>query len=352
MEVERPATRSRNEGTGVTGPSFLGLSDASDDGDDDGHYRPYGDDLYRANWGARFLFALIVIGVVGGLGYVQLKSNHPLQAILGMQQAANANGQQNGSAPPANASTPAGTSDNQNTAATANGNGASTNSSPSAESSDTAETAMKDGAGDQDEGSSKGKTASANLSKDKDASSGEKNNSSSGDKQASDANGKQASTTAAVSDARQQSTKGKSKSAKAKSSSDEEDATNSDETSDENDTSTAAAPARAVDNSEEPVRQAEIYLEGKGVPQNCDEGVGILRAAEARGNTRALVKLGAIYATGNCVPKDNAIAYHYFTKAHALDPKNEWVEENRAILWANMTEDERARARAEDGSVQ
>jgi TPR repeat protein len=80
--------------------------------------------------------------------------------------------------------------------------------------------------------------------------------------------------------------------------------------------------------------------------------VGILRAAEARGNSRALVKLGAIYATGNCVPKDNAIAYHYFTRAHAVDPKNEWVEENRAILWANMTEDERARVRTEDGSIE
>ena len=362
MEVERPAARSgRSEGTGVTGPSFLGLSDASDDsGDDDGYSRPYGDDLYRSNWGARFLFALIVLGVVGGLGYMQLKSNHPLQAILGTQSANTAaNGQANDSAtqPPASGlSAP----ENQNGNAGGSTTGAA-NPSSSAQSPDTAETSLKGEPGDERAATAKDKTgALADSSKTK-ADSAEKSDSSADEKQASDAGDKSASAasdqkaTAAnsVNDKQEPNAKSKSKSA-AKSSSDEKSATSADDGSSESDASdaTAAAPARAVDNSEEPVRQAEIYLEGKGVPQNCDEGVGILRAAEARGNSRALVKLGAIYATGNCVPKDNAIAYHYFTRAHSVDPKNEWVEENRAILWANMTEDERARVRTEDGSIE
>ena len=369
MEVERPASRSaRSEGTGVTGPSFLGLSDAGDDGgDEDGYSRPYGDDLYRSNWGARFLFALIVIGVVGGLGYMQLKSNHPLQAILGTQPAANttaANGQANDSAARPNASEPS-APENQN----ANGSttGATANSTPSAQSSDTAETSLKGEAADQAPATAKDKTAektaaSGDSWKTNGAASAEKSDKSADQKQAGDASDKSESAPSdqeaipanSGNDKQPTSTKSKSKSAKVKNSSDEESAPSADDSSSESDASdaTAAAPARAVDNSEEPVRQAEIYLEGKGVPQNCDEGVGILRAAEARGNSRALVKLGAIYATGNCVPKDNAIAYHYFTRAHAVDPKNEWVEENRAILWANMTEDERARVRTEDGSIE
>ena len=381
MEVERPAPRSgstRSEGTGVTGPSFLGLSDASEDYDEPGYSRPYGDDLYRSNWGARFLFALIVIGVVGGLGYMQLKSSHPLQAILGTQQATNSNGQQqNGSAPQANAEGQPSTNDNQNAATTGNA-AASANTGSSAQSPGTATSGNNDDASAQNAAGAKGaapsstddlkdkRTNSTTAAKDKTASADEKTDSSAGDKQASDANNKQSSASGdqqsssdgAVSGKKAQSAKSKSKSAKTKSSSDDEIAANADNASandssaDDRDTSSAAAPARAVNNSEEPVRQAEIYLEGKGVPQNCDEGLGILRAAEQRGNSRALVKLGAIYATGNCVPKDNAIAYHYFTRAHAVDPKNEWVEENRAILWANMTADERNRARAEDGGVQ
>ena len=391
MEVERPAPRvTRSEGTGVTGPSFLGLSDAGEDHEDDDRYaRPYGDDLYRSNWGARFLFALIVIGVVGGLGYMQLKSSHPLQAILGTQPAANSTGQQNGSAPQPNAEGQPSATDNQNAASTGSATGASASPSLNTQTSTAATGNNDDGSAQNAAAMAKGANAdSGNSSKDKgatpdstgssknaSASAVDKNESSAGDKQPSDAAGakagtsddkqssastdQQASSNGAVTGKKSQSAKNKSKFAKAKSSSDDEVAANTDDSGandsadDASDTSAAAAaPARTVDNSEEPVRQAEIYLEGKGVPQNCDEGLGILHSAEARGNSRALIKLGAIYATGNCVPKDNAIAYHYFTRAHAVDPKNEWVEENRAILWANMTEDERSRARAEDGGVQ
>jgi len=92
------------------------------------------------------------------------------------------------------------------------------------------------------------------------------------------------------------------------------------------------------------VRLAEIYLTGKGVPQNCDEALGILRTASNRGNSRALVKLGALYATGNCVAMDRVAAYRYFTLASKDEPNNTWLEQSRSMLWANMNESERKQA--------
>ena len=131
----------------------------------------------------------------------------------------------------------------------------------------------------------------------------------------------------------------------------EKDAASSSSRLSKHEAAAAAAPDREAV-SREQVRQAEIYIEGKGVPQNCDEGLGILRAAEARGNIPALVKLGALYATGSCLPLSRVAAYHYFTRAYRLEPRNESLGHNRVMLWADMSESEKEQAANQDGPLQ
>ena len=96
--------------------------------------------------------------------------------------------------------------------------------------------------------------------------------------------------------------------------------------------------------SDEPVRLAESYIYGRGLPQSCEQGVTILREASNRGNYKAQIKLGALYATGNCVTLDRVQAYRFLTRALQGKPGNTWVEQNRSMLWAQMSEQERRAA--------
>src|SRR5713101_4358056 len=95
---------------------------------------------------------------------------------------------------------------------------------------------------------------------------------------------------------------------------------------------------------EQPVRQAEGYLQGKGTTRNCDQALGILRKASDLGNPRAQIKLGALYATGNCVATDKVSAYRYFSRAMRAQPNNTWLEQYRSSLWSNMNASERKQA--------
>ena len=96
--------------------------------------------------------------------------------------------------------------------------------------------------------------------------------------------------------------------------------------------------------SDEPVRLAESYIYGRGLPQSCPQAVTILREASNRGNYKAQIKLGALYATGNCVSLDRVQAYRFLTRALQSKPGNTWVEQNRSMLWAQMNEQERRQA--------
>lgn len=89
---------------------------------------------------------------------------------------------------------------------------------------------------------------------------------------------------------------------------------------------------------------AQKYLHGRGVPENCEQGLIYLRAAQSR-SAKARSQLGALYATGHCVPQDRVEAYRWFTSALALDPHNVWLDRQRNILFTQMTSRERQRAR-------
>ncbi len=99
------------------------------------------------------------------------------------------------------------------------------------------------------------------------------------------------------------------------------------------------APAISPDDAL--VANAEKYLYGRGVPQNCDRALSSLRSAANRSNTRARTLLGTMYATGHCVPKDLPNAYRWFALASRTSPDNMWVQRNLEMIWREMTPQER-----------
>jgi hypothetical protein len=102
--------------------------------------------------------------------------------------------------------------------------------------------------------------------------------------------------------------------------------------------------ATAKGNWEAPVRLADIYIQGRGVPANCDQAMVILRSAAAKKNARARSKLGSLYASGQCVEQDRVAAYHWMSLALQANPGSEWIDHNRQSLWSQMNDDERRRA--------
>ena len=89
------------------------------------------------------------------------------------------------------------------------------------------------------------------------------------------------------------------------------------------------------------VSNAEKYLYGRGVPQNCDRALLALRAAADRQNARAQGLLGTMYGTGHCVSKDLPNAYRWFALASRQQSDNMWIQRNLEMIWREMTPQER-----------
>jgi TPR repeat protein len=87
---------------------------------------------------------------------------------------------------------------------------------------------------------------------------------------------------------------------------------------------------------------AQQYLQGRGgVKQNCEQGLTYLKAAAQKNEPAAAVQMGALYASGHCVQRDQVSAYRWFNSAHELDPANPWIQTNLDQLWAEMTPQQR-----------
>ncbi len=99
-----------------------------------------------------------------------------------------------------------------------------------------------------------------------------------------------------------------------------------------------------VNEGSELVNSGEKYLYGHGVARSCNQAVTYFQAAAAKQNPQAFSHLGALYATGECVPMDRAVAYAWFRRAYAKEPSNHYFEQNLTMLWREMTPDERQRA--------
>jgi TPR repeat protein len=85
---------------------------------------------------------------------------------------------------------------------------------------------------------------------------------------------------------------------------------------------------------------AEKYLYGQGVRQDCNRALALLRPA-ADSNVKARSLLGAMYATGHCVPRDLPRSYHWFALALREEPNNVWVSRNLQSVWNQMSDSEK-----------
>lgn len=96
-------------------------------------------------------------------------------------------------------------------------------------------------------------------------------------------------------------------------------------------------PAKPAD----PVAEAEKFIYGRGVRQDCDRGLRQLKPAAEQANPKAMISLGALYATGVCTPRDLPTAYRWFALALRKQPDNDPLQENLQKIWGQMTPPER-----------
>ena len=97
-------------------------------------------------------------------------------------------------------------------------------------------------------------------------------------------------------------------------------------------------------NPDAPVRLADMYLKGNGVPKSCEQALVLLRAAAIKENAPARNRLAALYANGTCVARDPVKAYQLMSSAMTADSASDWAKENRQVLWNQMTPQQRAEA--------
>jgi len=102
--------------------------------------------------------------------------------------------------------------------------------------------------------------------------------------------------------------------------------------------------ATAKGNPEAPVTLANMFIRGDGVPRSCEQALVLLKSAAAKQNARARNRLGSMYASGVCVQRNPVEAYRWFSSALAANPNSPRAQDNRALLWQQMTPEERALA--------
>lgn len=113
------------------------------------------------------------------------------------------------------------------------------------------------------------------------------------------------------------------------------------------DSTTAAAwlwKATAKGNPDAPVRLADRYIKGDGVPRSCEQALVLLKTAATKENARARNRLAALYDNGTCVQRNRVEAYRWVSSALAADPNSHWAQENRELIWQEMTAAERTAA--------
>ena len=96
-------------------------------------------------------------------------------------------------------------------------------------------------------------------------------------------------------------------------------------------------PATSYDS----VAEAERYIYGRGVSQDCDHGLRLLKPAGNQGNPKAMISLGSLYSTGTCTPRDLPTAYRWFAMALHKQPDNLVLQNDLQKLWSQMTQPER-----------
>ncbi len=101
------------------------------------------------------------------------------------------------------------------------------------------------------------------------------------------------------------------------------------------------APANDQQRADALLLMAQKYLHGLGVPRDCDQGLVYLREAVRQPSAPARSQMGALYATGTCVPQNRVEAYRWFSSAMEVEPTNPWLGRERDTLYGEMTAAER-----------
>lgn len=91
----------------------------------------------------------------------------------------------------------------------------------------------------------------------------------------------------------------------------------------------------------DPVADAERYIYGRGVQQDCDRGLHLLKPAADQSNSKAMISLGTLYSTGTCTPRDLPTAYRWFALALRKEPDSQALQDDLQKLWSQMTQPER-----------
>ena len=91
----------------------------------------------------------------------------------------------------------------------------------------------------------------------------------------------------------------------------------------------------------DPVTNAERYIYGRGVRQDCDHGLQQLKQAADESNAKAMISMAALYSTGTCTPRDLPTAYRWFALALHKEPDNQALQDDLQKLWSQMTQPER-----------
>jgi TPR repeat protein len=103
----------------------------------------------------------------------------------------------------------------------------------------------------------------------------------------------------------------------------------------------ARAPKPSAAKPVDTATEAERYIYGRGVRQDCDRGLRMLRPAAEQSNPKAMIALGALYCTGTCTPRDLPTAYRWFALALHKQPDNQALQDDLQKLWSQMTQPER-----------
>lgn len=368
-DVLQPAARSPRRNMSISGPSLLGLNDdESSETSSDGDTGPtdysylYEDEGSRRGVNWRLMLALVIlIGFGGVLAYMWSQGkNWNTTIIKGI-----AGGDQKKEAPmvaktepttpgapeiavgqtqkPIPADTPQSDKDAKDDsgkkpadAANAPSDQKSAKSADKSESPDNAKGA---------DSAAESKTSSTDTSNGSDAAAVAAHDKNAKDKNANDAAAKDTSATSKDKSATGTADNMNSKQAKATTPDigDEEDTEPPATAKSAKATKGKASAARASSTDEADdtalVHRADALLRSR----NCTEAVDLFREAALHGNATARSRLGGLYATGHCVPLDRAEAYNWFTLAKDAGAHYSWIDHNRNMLWAQMTDRERER---------
>ncbi|MFZ0318720.1 MAG: hypothetical protein WAL56_06315 [Candidatus Sulfotelmatobacter sp.] len=333
----------------VYGPSFLGLNRPPDSRSGDGLQGNAGSgyDAHRSGnldylleeeepkrgWG-KLLVVVIALGLIGGFGYLRWKQGgfNFLKPAAATHSAENA--PDSASAPSATPAAPSGDSSSaasQNSAAGNPANPATTAATTSTPDSAANGTATSSPAGNNasagtDAGAQPAASASSGTSP---TASAPQDNSSTGKPQENSAAEKSSEADSAE-DAGAGPAKAESRAAPSSA------APAAAKPSAARTRERKPTPATPVDTTAE----AERYIYGRGVPQDCDVGLRMLKPA-AQANPKAMITLGTLYSSGTCTPRDLPTAYRWFAMALHKQPDNQTLQDDLHQLWSQMTPPER-----------